>query len=382
MHSSLVPPPPLSMASHAPRPPAASAAPVSRLLAAARGENDGRPPVWFMRQAGRYLPEYREVRKRADFLTMVRTPELAAEVTVQPVELVGVDAAIIFSDILVIPEAMGMHLVMDEGSGPHFPTPLRTREAVRGLRAPDVEDAIHYTLDAIRLTKRTLAGRVPLIGFAGAPWTLASYMIEGEGTKHFHVVKKFVFREPALVHDLLARLSVLIGDFLIAQVKAGAEIVQLFDSWASALAPRQYEEFALPYVQEIVGRVRASTGVPVIAFAPGAGASLEQMARTSGADVLGIDWQTRPEVARRVASAHGKAMQGNLDPCALFGTPDEVHARTRQMLHDMHGPAYIANLGHGVLPDTPVENARAFVSAVKDFVPSTERQAAVGTHDH
>ncbi len=382
MSSSLLPHDSLETASReAPRtasaaPSAQSGAPgpaTSKLLRAARGMNEGRPPVWFMRQAGRYLPEYREVRKRADFLTMVRTPELAAEVTVQPVDLVGVDAAIIFSDILVIPEAMGMHLVMDEGSGPHFPSPIRTREAVRRLESPDVEDAIHYTLDAIRLTRQTLAGRVPLIGFAGAPWTLASYMIEGEGTKHFHVVKKLAFREPALVHDLLARLSVLIGDFLIAQVKAGAEIVQLFDSWASALAPRQYAEFALPYVQEIVGRVRAATGVPVISFAPGAGASLEVMARDSGADVLGIDWQTPADVARRVADAHGKATQGNLDPCALFGTPDEVHARTEQMLREMYAPGYIANLGHGVLPDTPVENARAFVNAVKSFAPPAGR---------
>lgn len=343
--------------------------PLPKLLAAARGINQGRPPVWYMRQAGRYLPEYREVRKKADFLTMVRTPELAAEVTLQPVDLVGVDAAIIFSDILVIPEAMGMHLVMDEGSGPHFPTPLRTREAVRALAAPDVNDSIAYTLEAIRITKRALAGRVPLIGFAGAPWTLASYMIEGEGTKHFHVVKKFVFSQPALVHDLLARLSVVIGDFLIAQVHAGAEIVQLFDSWAAALAPRQYAEFALPYVQQIVSRVKAETGVPVIAFAPGAGASLESMARVSGADVLGIDWQTTAAVARQIAQAHGKATQGHLDPCALFGTPDEVRERTELMLREMYSSGYIANLGHGVLPDTPVANARAFVDAVKAFTP-------------
>lgn len=373
MSSSLVPPHTHHAESHESPSSRSSTTPDSKLLAAARGVNEGRPPVWFMRQAGRYLPAYREVRKRADFLTMVRTPELAAEVTVQPVDLVGVDAAIIFSDILVIPEAMGMHLVMDEGSGPHFPTPIRTRDAVRRLASPNVEEAIHYTLEAIRLTKRALDGRVPLIGFAGAPWTLASYMIEGEGTKHFHVVKKFVFREPALVHDLLARLSVMIGDFLIAQVRAGAEIVQLFDSWASALAPRQYADFALPYVQEIVARVRSATGVPVIAFAPGAGASLDLMARSSGADVLGIDWQTPPEVARRIADAHGKATQGNLDPCALFGTPEEVHARTEQMLREMYAPGYIANLGHGVLPDTPVENARAFVNAVKGFVPPAAR---------
>jgi uroporphyrinogen decarboxylase len=348
---------------------AAPAAPLPKLLAAARGINEGRPPVWFMRQAGRYLPQYREVRKKADFLTMVRTPELACEVTLQPVDLVGVDAAIIFSDILVVPEAMGMHLVMDEGSGPHFPAPIRSREAVRALAAPDVHDTIAYTLEAIRLTRRALNGRVPLIGFAGAPWTLASYMIEGAGTKHFHVVKKVVFSEPALVHDLLERLTVVIGDFLIAQVQAGAEIVQIFDSWGSALAPRQYSEFALKYVTQIVQRVKAETGVPVISFAPGAGMSLADMAEVSGADVLGIDWQTPAYYARRIAQANGKAMQGNLDPCALFGTPDQVRVRTEQMLMEMHSSGYIANLGHGVLPDTPVENAKAFVDTVKAFVP-------------
>ena len=346
-----------------------STKPLPRLLAAARGVNEGRPPVWFMRQAGRYLPEYRAVRKTSDFLTMVRTPELAAEVTLQPVDIIGVDAAIIFSDILVVPEAMGMHLIMDEGAGPHFPSPVRTREAVRALAEPDVQDSIAYTLEAIRLTRRSLEGRVPLIGFAGAPWTLASYMIEGQGTKHFHVVKKLMFSEPALVHDLLERLTVVVADYLVAQVESGAQIVQLFDSWASALAPRQYAEFALPYVKHIVSRVRNETGVPVISFAPGAGASLEVMAAESGADVLGIDWQTTATTARLVSSAHGKAMQGNLDPCALFGTPDDVRRRTEQMLGELHGPGYIANLGHGVLPDTPVENARAFVDTVKAFRP-------------
>ena len=294
----------------------ASAAPLHKLLAAAKQENSGRPPVWFMRQAGRYLPQYRAVRQRTDFLTMVRTPELAAEVTLQPVDLIGVDAAIIFSDILVVPEAMGMHLEMHEGSGPRFPSPVREMSAIKALRAPDVEDAISYTLDAIRLTRRALAGRVPLIGFAGAPWTLASYMIEGEGTKHFHVVKQLVFSQPAAVHELLARLTIVVGDFLVAQVKAGAQIVQLFDSWASALGPREFAEFALPYASQIVERVRRETGVPVIMFAPGAGASLTAMTRATGAEVIGIDWQTSPQVAREgflgamgmapeIKSAHG-----------------------------------------------------------------------------
>jgi len=324
-----------------------------------------------MRQAGRYLPAYRAVRKTADFLTMVRTPALAAEVTLQPVDQIGVDAAIIFSDILVVPQAMGMTLVMDEGSGPHFPAPLRSRQAVQALARPDVEDAIAYTLEAIRVTRAALAGRTPLIGFAGAPWTLASYMIEGEGTKHFHVVKKAMFSDPAMLHELLERLSVVVGDFLIAQVRAGADVVQVFDSWAGALSPESYAEFALPYTAQIVSRVRSATNVPVITFAPGAGASLDAMARATGAEVLGIDWQTPHRVARQVAREHGRAIQGNLDPCALFGSPDDVRARTNRMLRALHSPGYIANLGHGVLPDTPVENAKAFVETVQTFDPAS-----------
>ncbi len=194
-------------------------------------------------------------------------------------------------------------------------------------------------------------------------------MIEGQGTKHFHVVKKLMFSDPALLHELLERLTVVVAEYLVAQVEAGAQMVQIFDSWAGALAPREYAEFALPYVRQAVQHVRAHTGVPVVSFAPGAGASLERMAAESEADVLGIDWQTPASTARKVAFAHGKAMQGNLDPCALFGSPDDVRRRTEQMLRELHGPGYIANLGHGVLPDTPVENARAFVETVKAFRP-------------
>lgn len=347
-------------------PPAAS---LPRLLAAIQRANAGRPPVWYMRQAGRYLPEYRQVRRGADFLTMVRTPELATEVTLQPVELIGVDAAIIFSDILVVPAAMGMELTVEEGVGPRFPVPLRDRRSIEALALPDVEEAIAYTLDALRLTRRALDGAIPLIGFAGAPWTLASYMVEGEGTRHFHVVKHLLFSEPAVLHLLLERLTRVVGDFLIAQVRAGAQVVQLFDSWASALAPEQYAEFALPYVRDVVVRVRQETGTPVIVFAPGAGASLDAMARVTGAEVIGIDWQTEWSVARALAARHRVAIQGNLDPCALFGTPDDVMRRTNRMLQALHSPEYIANLGHGVLPNTPVENARAFVDAVKAFVP-------------
>lgn len=345
---------------------AATPSGLPRLLRAARRQNEGRPPVWVMRQAGRYLPEYRRVRERADFLTMVKTPELATEVTLQPIDRFHLDAAIIFSDILVVPAAMGMDLIVEEGTGPYFPSPLRSRADVERLRLPTPEEDIRYTLDAIRMTKRALNGRAPLIGFAGAPWTLASYMIEGAGSKQFHIAKKALFADPGMLHALLARLTAAIGDFLEAQVAAGAELVQLFDSWAGALSPSDYARTALPYVSEIVSRVKASTGVPVTVFAPGAGQSLETLARETGADVLGIDWQTHRGTARAVCQQAGVAYQGNLDPCALYGTPAEVRERTRRMVRELSSPSYIANLGHGILPDTPVENMQAFIETIQE----------------
>ncbi len=217
-------------------------------LRAARGEVTERPPVWMMRQAGRYLPEYRAVRAKSDFLTMCRTPELAVEVTMQPVNLMHVDAAIIFSDILVVPQALGMELHMDEGIGPQFPAPLRKAADLGRLREVEVETDLKYMLDAVRLARRELNGRVPLIGFAGAPWTLASYMIEGKGTKNFHVAKRLIVEAPDMAHALLARLATVVGNFLVAQVHAGAQAVQIFDSWAGALAPAEFRQFALPYL--------------------------------------------------------------------------------------------------------------------------------------
>ncbi len=338
-----------------------------RLLRAAARANDDRPPVWVMRQAGRYLPEYRKVRETADFLTMVQTPELATEVTLQPIDRFHLDAAIIFSDILVVPAAMGMDLIVEEGTGPYFPAPLRSREDVDKLRIPTPEEHIGYTLDAIRLPKRALAGRAPLIGFAGAPWTLASYMIEGAGSKQFNVAKKVLFADPGMMHALLARLTSAIGDFLEAQVAAGADMLQLFDSWAGALSPVDYTTTILPYVTEIVTRVKATTGVPITVFAPGAGASLATLAADTGADVIGIDWQSPRGAARATCERAGVAYQGNLDPCALYGSTQEVRERTRRMLRELWSPSYIANLGHGILPDTPVENMQAFVETIQGF---------------
>ncbi len=335
-------------------------------LRACRREPTERPPVWMMRQAGRYLPEYRAIRERADFLIMVGTPELAAEVTLQPVDLVGVDAAIIFSDILVIPQAMGMELTVTDGIGPRFPQPLRSAADVAALRDIEPREHLAYVLEAIRLARRELAGRVPLIGFAGAPWTLMSYMVEGAGSKSFTQAKRLLLQDPTLAHELLGRLARAVGRFLQAQVAAGAQAVQLFDSWASALGPRDFREFALPYLAE-AARLAREAGAPVIVFAPGAGWALEEIATTTGADVVSLDWQTDPSDARRRLAGHAVALQGNLDPCWLYAPPATIRERTREMLAAFGGHGHIANLGHGILPDIPVAHARAFVDAVKEW---------------
>lgn len=336
------------------------------LLRACRREPVERPPVWMMRQAGRYLPEYRAVRERADFLTMVGTPELAVEVTLQPVDLLGVDAAIIFSDILVVPQAMGMALSVEDGVGPRFHHPLRAPADFDRLRDPVPDADLTYVLEAIRLARHELSGRVPLIGFAGAPWTLMSYMVEGQGSKAFTLAKRLLAESPSRAHALLGRLSRAVGAFLAAQVAAGAQAVQVFDSWAAALGPRDFREFALPYLADAV-RVAKPAGAPVIVFAPGAGWALEEIADATGADVIGVDWQTDPADARCRLATRGVALQGNLDPAWLYAPPGEIRSRTHAMLSAFGGQGHIANLGHGIHPDVPVAHARAFVEAVREW---------------
>ena len=337
-------------------------------LRACRREPVERVPVWMMRQAGRYLPQYRAVRARADFLTMVRTPELAVEVTLQPVELLGVDAAIIFSDILVVPQAMGMALTVEEGTGPRFDRPLRAAEDFARLRDVDVEHDLGYMLSALKLARQELRARVPLIGFAGAPWTLMSYMVEGSGSKSFARAKRLLVEQPGLAHELLERLAAVVGRFLVAQVAAGAQAVQLFDSWAGALAPCDFREFALPYLAQAVHGARAA-GVPVIAFAPGAGWALDEIAEATGAAVIGVDWQTDAADARRRLANYPVALQGNLDPTWLYAEPALIRDRTHAMLDAFGGKGHVANLGHGILPDVPVAHAAAFVAAVKEWRP-------------
>jgi len=335
-------------------------------LRACRREPVDRPPVWMMRQAGRYLPEYRAVRERADFLTMVRTPELAVEVTLQPVDRIGVDAAIIFSDILVVPQAMGMALSVDDGVGPRFHRPLRDAGDFATLSDIDPARDLGYVLEAIQRARRKLAGRVPLIGFAGAPWTLMSYMVEGSGSKSFAHAKRLLVSDPQRAHVLLAWLARAVGEFLVAQVQAGAQAVQLFDSWASALGPRDFREFALPYLAQAVTIARRA-GAPVIAFAPGVGWALEEIAAATHAEVIGVDWQTDAADARGRLASFNRALQGNFDPCWLYAPPEEIRRRTHDMLAAFGGQGHIANLGHGILPDVPVAHARAFVDAVKEW---------------
>jgi uroporphyrinogen decarboxylase len=334
------------------------------LLRACRRESTERPPVWIMRQAGRYLPEYRAVRRRADFLTMVRTPELATEVTLQPVDLLGVDAAIIFSDILVVPNAMGMSLTVTDGVGPRFDSPVRTGADVTDLRDVEPVADLGYVLDAIRMTRAALGDRVPLIGFAGAPWTLASYMIEGGGSKQFQLAKQMLFRDSLLGHRLLRRLADVVGRFLRAQVDAGAQVLQLFESSASALAPAEFRQFALPYLARVASIVRGS-GAPLIVFAPGAEWALAEIAAGTRANVMAVHWHADPAHMRQEADAHRFAIQGNLDPCVLYAPTDEIVWQTKRMLRAFRGPGYIANLGHGVLPDTPPDAIRAFVDVVQ-----------------
>jgi len=331
-------------------------------IRACRRESVERTPIWVMRQAGRYLPEYRAIRDRHDFLTMVKTPELAAEVTVQPVDLIGTDAAILFSDIMTVPEAMGMDLEMVEKRGPVLHDPIRSISDARRLKAPDPETDLGYVMGAIRETRARLNGRVPLIGFSGSPWTLFVYMVEGSGSKAFQHPKAMIYGEPAAARELLDRIASAVGDYLLAQIAAGVDAVQLFDTWGGILPPAEYREFSLESMRRIIERLKPA-GVPIIVFSKDCAHSLEHIAR-SGADVIGIDWRTDlADAKRRVGDS--VALQGNLDPAVLFATPEVVSERVRGVL-DAFGPGdgHIFNLGHGVFPTTPVENMRALVSAV------------------
>ena len=333
------------------------------LLRALRREKVERPPVWMMRQAGRYLPDYIKLREKYDFFTRVQTPELATAITLQPVDQVGVDAAIIFSDILVIPQAMGLEVLMEEGRGPSLPKTISTKADIDALNTADAAAHLHYVLDALSLTKKELNGRVPLIGFAGAPWTILCYMVEGKGSKTWDKAKQFAYTQPALAHALLQKITDITIDYLKAQVKAGADTVQVFDSWAGSLSPEDFKTYAQPYLVQIADAVKDSA--PVILFPKGTWYALEDLSKTS-ASGIGIDWTIAPKVARQMTN-NSITLQGNFDPARLLAPVPQIKKWVQEMISEFGSQNYIANLGHGITPNVPVDHAKAFVEAVKEW---------------
>lgn len=332
------------------------------ILRAAKGERVERVPVWMMRQAGRILPEYRAVREKAgSFIKLATTPELAAEVTIQPVDILGVDAAIIFSDILVVPEAMGLPYEMLEAKGPMFPKVIQTKKDVDALKISNPEKELAYVLKAIDIVKKELNGRVPLIGFAGAPFTIFCYMVEGKGSKTFSIAKKMLYSEPELAHQLLQKITDTTIAYLKAQAKHGADLVQIFDSWAGILSPDQYRKFSLPYIAQICNAINE---VPVTVFAKGAFFARKEMSNLN-CQVIGLDWNMDISESRRMIPH--KTLQGNLDPCVLYGSFKEIEKHTKKMIKNFGGQKYIANLGHGVYPDTDPDKVKCFIDTVKNY---------------
>lgn len=333
------------------------------LLRALRREKVERVPVWMMRQAGRYLPDYLKLKAKYDFFTRVQTPELACEITLQPVDQVGVDAAIIFSDILVIPQAMGVEVLMEEGKGPSLPKVIQSQNDVDALITTGVEESLKYVMDALALTKKELNGRVPLIGFAGAPWTILCYMVEGKGSKTWDKAKQFAYTQPALAHQLLQKITDITITYLKAQVKAGADTVQVFDSWAGSLSPADFKTFAQPYLFQIADALQGDA--PVILFPKGSWYALEDISKSS-ASGIGIDWCVSPKMARQF-TGNAITLQGNFDPAKLLAPIPEIKKAVKEMIDGFGTQLYIANLGHGITPNVPVDHAKAFVEAVKEY---------------
>lgn len=332
-------------------------------LKALKGETVERPPVWMMRQAGRYLPDFIKLRDKYDFFTRCRTPELATEITVMPIHQVGTDAAILFSDILVVPQAMNIEVEMKPGVGPWLPNPIRSMKDVEQVIVPNIEETLGYVMEAIRMTKKELNDEVPLIGFAGSPWTILCYAVQGQGSKNFDLAKEFCFTQPQAAHLLLQKITDTTIDYLKAKVEAGVDAVQLFDSWGGMLSPQDYQEFSWKYMQQIIDALKGIT--PVIAFGKGCWFALDKMA-VSGAKALGIDWTCSPQIARQLTGGE-ITLQGNFDPARLLSPPADIKRMVHQMINDFGKDRYIVNLGHGILPNIPVENAIAFVEAVKEY---------------
>lgn len=332
-------------------------------LKALNNETVERPPVWMMRQAGRYLPEFRALRDKYDFFTRCQTPELAAEITVQPIRIIKPDAAILFSDILVVPQAMGIEVLMKESVGPFLPNPIRSAKDVEQVVVPNVNETLGYVMDAIRLTKEMLDDEVPLIGFAGSPWTILCYAVEGKGSKSFDTAKGFCFSEPVAAHALLQKITDTTIAYLKEKVKAGVNAVQIFDSWGGMLSAVDYAEFSWKYINQIVEALAPHT--KVIVFGKGCWFALNEMGK-SKASALGVDWTCSARNARYLSG--GKiALQGNFDPSRLLSPIPVIKKMVREMIDEFGKDNYIANLGHGILPNIPVDHAKAFVDAVKEY---------------
>lgn len=332
------------------------------ILKTLKGKQTSRKPVWLMRQAGRILPEYRAIRNNlSGFKELVTTPELAAEVTIQPVDILGVDAAIIFSDILVIPEAMGLDYEMIEKKGPSFPKTIQNQSDIDNLRTSDIEEHLSYVLEAIKITKKELHDRVPLIGFAGAPWTIFAYMVEGGGSKTFSKAKAMLYKNPSLAHQLLEKITESTITYLKAQIQAGADLVQVFDSWAGILSPETYQEFSLKYITQICDAINEA---PKIIFPKGAFFAREALGKLN-CEGIGLDWTVDIEESRKLIGT-SKVLQGNLDPCLLYADDKVIIQKTKEML-EQFGDKHIVNLGHGVYPDTNPEKVKVFINTVKEF---------------
>lgn len=332
-------------------------------LRALKGETVERPPVWMMRQAGRYLPEFQEIKKKYDFFTRCQTPELASEITVQPIRRYGMDAAILFSDILVIPQAMGIEVEMKPNFGPYLPEPIRTSADVERVLVPDVKTELDYVYKAIHATKELLKDEIPLIGFAGSPWTILCYCVQGQGSKNFDKAKQFCFTNPVAAHKLLQKITDTTIAYLKEKVVAGVNAVQVFDSWGGMLSPTDYQEFSWQYIDQIIEALKGDA--PVIAFGKGCWFALQDMAK-SNASALGVDWTCSPQTARRLTGGN-ITLQGNFDPTRLFSPPNVIKKMVVEMIDAFGKDRYIVNLGHGILPNIPLENAKAFIDAVKEY---------------
>jgi uroporphyrinogen decarboxylase len=334
-------------------------------LKALKGETIERPPVWMMRQAGRYLPDFMTLKAKYDFFTRCQTPELATEITIMPIDQIGPDAAIIFSDILVVLQAMQIPVEMKDGVGPWIPNPIRSAEDVAQSIVPDIHEHLGYVLDAVKMTQQALNDRVPLIGFAGSPWTLLCYAVQGQGSKNFDIAKGFCFSKPEAAHSLLQKITDTTIAYLREKVKAGVDAVQIFDSWGGLLSPEDYQIFSWPYIQQIVTALKNEA--PVIVFGKGCWFALNEMGR-SGASALGVDWTCSARNARYLSG--GKiTLQGNFDPSRLLSPIPKIKKDVHKMITEFGKDKYIVNLGHGILPNIPVDHAKAFVDAVKEYTP-------------